>query len=191
MKFIDRSIQNKIMTAILFTCSVVLLLMCSAYFLFEYVSYKKTVKANLSTLATIIASNSSAALAFDSRPDALEIMTALKSNPHIIAACLYDEQGRLFVTYPAAISLQRLPVKPGTDGYRFSNGFLEGYEPVRQRSTRLGTLYVKSDLGQMYAQLGNLLLTAGLLFTGSLILAYFLSLLLKRRIARPILLLEI
>lgn len=184
------SIQNKIMSAILFTCTVVLLLMSSAYFLFEYVSYKRTVKANLSTLGAIVASNSSAALAFDSRTDAREILNALKGNPHVVSAGLYDNQGRLFVTYPTTISTKQLPAKPQQDGYRFSNGFLEGYEPVTQSSTRLGTLYIKSDLGQMYTQLSNLLLTAGLLFTGSLLVAYLLSVLLKRRVAKPILLLE-
>jgi PAS domain S-box-containing protein len=190
MKFQDSSIQNKIMSAILFTCTVVLLLMSVAYFLFEYVSYKKTIKDNLSTLGAIIASNSSAALAFDSQADAREILGALRGNPHVVSACLYDEQGRLFVTYPPAILPRQLPAKPQQDGYHFSNGSLEGYEPVTQRSTRLGTLYIKSDLSQMYAQLSNLLLTAGLLFTISLLVAFLLSVLLKRRIAKPILLLE-
>ncbi|GAA4101968.1 PAS domain S-box protein [Mucilaginibacter panaciglaebae] len=190
MKFQDSSIQNKIMSAILFTCTVVLLLMSIAYFLFEYFSYKRTIKDNLSTLGAIIASNSSAALAFDSQSDAREILGALKGNPHIVAACLYDDQGRLFATYPTVISALQLPAKPQPDGYRFSNGVLEGYEPVTQRSDRLGTLYIKSDLGQMYTQLGNLLFTAGLLFTIVLLIAFLLSVLLKRRIAKPILLLE-
>lgn len=178
------------MSAILFTCTVVLLLMSAAYFLFEYVSYKKTIKDNLSTLGTIVAANSSASLAFDSRTDAREILGALKGNPHIVSAGLYNEQGQLFVTYPTPISARQLPAKPQADGYHFSNGFLEGYEPVTQRSNRLGTLYIKSDLGQMYAQLSNLLLTAGLLFTASLLVAYVLSVLLKRSIVKPILLLE-
>lgn len=190
MKFKRSSIQSKIMGAILFTCTVVLFLLSGAYFLFEYVSYKKTVKANLSTLGTIIASNSSAALAFDSRSDAREILSALKSNPHIVSACLYDVHGRLFVTYPTTIAIQQIPLRPQPDGYRFSNGFLEGCEPVSQQAMRLGTLYIRSDLRQMYTQLGNLLLTAGLLFTASLLVAYLLSVFLKRRVARPILLLE-
>jgi PAS domain S-box-containing protein len=178
------------MQAILFSCTIVLLLMSAAYFVFEYVSYKRTVKDNLSTLAGIIASNSSAALAFDSKTDAVEILSALKGNDHIVSASLYDGNGQLFAVYPAAIRQQQLPVRPETDGIRFSNGFLEAYEPVMQRSDRLGTLYIKSDLNQMYTQLNNLLLTAGLLFTGSLIIAYLLSVLLKRLIVKPILVLE-
>lgn len=178
------------MSAILLTCTVSLLLLCSAYFVFEYISYKKAIKNNVSILAAVIASNSSAALAFDSRTDAREILNALKGNTHIVAACLYDKNGKLFVTYPAGVALNQLPGKPQADGYRFINSSLEGFEPVKQQSDRLGTLYIRSDLGQMYAQLSNLLLTAGLLFTGSLLVAYFLSVLLQRRITKPILLLE-
>jgi PAS domain S-box-containing protein len=186
----DSSIQNKIMSAILLTCTVALLLSAGAYFIFEYVNYKKTLKNNVSILAGIIASNSSAALAFDSRNDAQDILGALKGNPHTVAACLFDEQNRLFVAYPAQLDSKLLPATPQPSGYRFSNGFLEGYEPVMQQSGRLGTLYIKSDLKEIYTQLGNLIFIAGLLFTGSLIIAYFISVLLQRRITRPILLLE-
>lgn len=186
----DESIRNKIMSAILFTCMVALLLLCSSYFIFEYISYKKTVKNNVSTLAAIIASNSSAALAFDSRTDARDILGALKDNPHIVTAALYDKQGRLFVAYPDAVSVRNLPVNLRPDGYYFSNGLLDGFEPVYQRAARLGTLYIQSDLKEIYSQLGNLIFVAGLLFAGSLLVAYFISVLLQRRITRPILLLE-
>ncbi|MES2276142.1 MAG: ATP-binding protein [Bacteroidota bacterium] len=184
------SIQSKIMNAILLACSVVLLLSAGAYFVFEYVSYKKTVKNNVATLAGIIASNSSAALAFDSRADARDILGALKSNPHIVAACLFDEHNRLFVAYPATIDSKLLPTSPQPDGYRFINGTLEGYEPVMQQSGRLGTLYIQSDLKEIYTQLGRLIFIAGLLFAGSLTVAYFLSVFLQKRITKPILLLE-
>lgn len=178
------------MSAILLTCTVVLLLMCSAYFVFEYVSYKNTIKNNVSSLAAVIASNSSASLAFESRADAGEILGALKDNPHIVAACLYDNSGHLFVAYPANIDVKQLPAKPGPDGYQFLEKTLEGFEPVTQKTDRLGTLYIRSDLGQMYKQLGNLVLIAGLLFAGSMLVAYLLSVWLQRRITKPILLLE-
>src|ERR1700712_3047544 len=103
MRIKRNSIQRKIMGAIVFTSTVVLLLLCGAYLIFEYVSYKNTVKNNVSALAAVVASNSSASLAFESRPDALDILDALKSNPHIRAACLYDLHGKLFVSYPKTL----------------------------------------------------------------------------------------
>lgn len=178
------------MGAVLLTCTVVLLMLCSVYLVIEYVSYKTTIKNNVSTLAAVVASNSSASLAFDSRPDALDILKALKGNPHIVSACLYDNSGRLFARYPETVAAGQFPAKPDPDGYRFLNGFLEGFEPVLQGTSRLGTLYIKSDLNEMHSQLSKLLLVGGLLFTGSLLMAYLIAGFLHRRITKPIILLE-
>lgn len=178
------------MGAILLTCTIVLFLLCAAFFLFEYAGYKKSIKNTVATLAQVVARNSSAALAFDSYPDAHDILSALKTNPHIVAACLYKADGKLFAKYPDTINQQHLPFKPQIDGYAFNGKYLEGYEPVRQESYRLGTLYIRSDLGLMYAQLSNLLLSSGLLFTALLLVAYLISVLLQRRITQPIRLLE-
>jgi PAS domain S-box-containing protein len=191
MSITKDSIKNKIMGAILLTCTVALVLLCSAYLVFEYFSYRKTVKNNVSSLAGIIASNSSASLAFDSRDDARSILGGLKGNPHIVAASLYDANGRLFAMYPETMLPEQLPAGTHLDGYHFSNGFLEGYEPVIQGSARLGTLYIRSDLKEIYTQLGQVLLVTGLLFTGSLFVAYLLSGLLQRRITKPISLLSV
>jgi two-component system, OmpR family, sensor histidine kinase VicK len=190
MEMKRNSIQQKIMSAVLFTCTVALLLMCGAFLLFEYQSYKKTVKNNISALAAVVASNSSAALAFQSRSDALDILNALRNNPHISVAGLYDNSGRLFAVYPKNISSRQLPSKPRQDGYRFLNGFLEEYQPVLQGKSRLGTLYIQSDMKEIYTQLASFILVAGLLFTGSLFVAYLISFLLQRRITKPIRLLE-
>lgn len=172
------------------TCTMMLLLLSGAYLVFEYISYKNTVKNNVSSLADIIASNSSASLAFDSRTDARDILGALKDNSHVVAACLYNNAGHLFVAYSNGISVNQLPAVPLADGYHFSDGFLEGYAAVKQGPARLGTLYIKYDLKEIYAQLSKLLLVAGLLLTGCLFVAYFISVLLQRPITKPIILLK-
>ena len=76
MKLRDTPIQRKLMSVILLTCAIVLSLMCFVYILLEYFSFKSTAKNNLSTLSAIIATNSSAALAFDSPEDATEVLNA-------------------------------------------------------------------------------------------------------------------
>lgn len=186
----NTSIRRKLMRVILVTCSVVLVLMCGAYLVFEYFSSKNTIKNNVSTLAVIIASNSSAALAFDSQADATEILDALKADKHIVAAALYDTNGKLFARYPADIATGLLPSKPAANGYRFSASYLEGYQPVTQQSVAMGTLYIKSDLEVMYSQINHLLLIGLLLTLGSLVIAYLLSNILQKTISGPILDLE-
>jgi PAS domain S-box-containing protein len=186
----NTSIQRKLMRVILVTCSVVLVLMCGAYLVFEYFSSKNNIKNNVSTLGVIIASNSSAALAFASPDDATEILDALKADKHIVAAALYDKDGKLFAKYPANIATDQLPLKPGANGYQFNASYLEGYQPVIQQSVTMGTLFIKSDLDVMYSQINHLLLIGLLLTLGSLVIAYLLSNILQRTISGPILDLE-
>ncbi len=97
----DTSIQRKIMKVILLTCAVVLAVMCIAYIILEYVTYRESVYEHTKTLGSVIAANSSAALAFDSPKDATEILSAFKAERNVVAACLYDVSGEIFAVYPA------------------------------------------------------------------------------------------
>jgi PAS domain S-box-containing protein len=186
----NTSIQRKLMRVILVTCAVVLALMCGAYLVFEYFNSKDTIKNNVSTLGVVMASNSSAALAFDSPGDATEILEALKADEHIVAAALYDKNGQLFAKYPADIAANTLPAKPQATGYRFEGSYLVGYQPVVQQSVTMGTLFIQSDLEVMYGQINHLLLIGLLAMIGALIFAYLLSNILQKSISQPILDLE-
>ncbi len=183
-------IQRKLMSVILLSCAIVVLLMSTAYIIFEYFSFRDTLKNQVRTLAAVAASNSSAALAFDTPGDAYEILGALKAEPHIVAAALYDINGNLFATYPADIRKGELPDSAGEKGFHFKASSLEGFEPVMQKETKQGTLYIKSDMKAMYEQLRRYVILALLLFSFSLLVAYLLSRLLQSSISGPILSLE-
>src|SRR5207245_9777787 len=79
-----------------------------------------------------------------------EILSALKAHEDILSACLYDKAGGLFATYPENLSADAFPAAPEEDGYRFAHSYLAAFQPVVQGSKRLGTLYLKSDMGTMY-----------------------------------------
>src|SRR4051812_39989708 len=133
MNYKDIPIRRKLMGAIMFITSVVLLVMCGVYMLFEYSSYKSTLKGNVAALGAVIATNSSAALAFQSSADAAEILSALKANKSIVAACLYDADGRLFAGYPVGLAAKDFPATPQKDGYRFEGDYLVGFQPVFEK----------------------------------------------------------
>lgn len=190
MKLRDVPIQRKIMTVILLTCAIVLILMCSAYMVFEYISFRTTTKSHIATIAAVVASNSSAALAFDSQKDGIDILNALNEEKHIVAASLYRKDGKLFAKYPVFIQDSSLPASPGEVGFYFTNGFLEGFQPVMQNGNILGMLYLRSDMQGLYAQLRHFATIALLLIGSSLLIAYILSTILQKSISQPILQLE-
>jgi PAS domain S-box-containing protein len=190
MKFAlhDIPIQRKLMTIILLISGAVLLLTCSAFFAYELLTFRQTTVRQLSTLGEVIATNSTAALAFQNQTDAEEILAAVKAERHIVAACLYDDAGDLFAKYPEELPADAFPAAPESDGYRFGRSYLAGFQPVVQdRGHRLGTLYLKSDLGAMYERLRlyGLIIVAVIIL--SLILACVLSKMLQQQISEPIL----
>ncbi|MEP7164723.1 MAG: ATP-binding protein [Ferruginibacter sp.] len=186
----DTPIRHKLMNAILLSCVVVVFLMSAAYMILEYYTFKDSLKSQLSTLADVVASNSAGAVAFDVPRDANDILHALKAEDHIVAAAIYDQNGNLFARYPADIPVKALPASPGDKGFYFRNDHLEGFQPILQGKAELGTLYLKSDMEAMYAQLRRYGVIALLLFVLSLLVAYILSEILQRSISKPILALE-
>ena len=190
MSFRDIPIKQKVMRSILFTSTAAVLLMSTSFIAFEYTSFRNSAKKKLSTLGLVIASNSSAALAFRSTEDAVEILSALEADEYINAACIYDVQGKIFATYPDSISHSSLPPGPQKKGYEFTAVSIEGFESIRQQNLHLGTLYIRSSLDGLNSRLRLHVLVALLLTSLTLLLGYFLSKLFEKTITDPIISLE-
>src|SRR3954466_3748514 len=135
-------IRRKLMTMILVTSGVVLLITSAAFIGYEPIAYLRPAIGQLATLGEIIAAESTGAVAFENQRDATEILAAVKAEQHIVAACLYDKQGRVFARYPASLPDDAFPRAPAADGYRFDAGHLIGFTPLVQvkGSDRFGTL---------------------------------------------------
>lgn len=179
-------IKQKLMRVILMTCGVVLILTCAAFFVYEFFSFRDTTRQQIFTLGEIVATNSTAALAFDNQEDANEILNALKAEKQIVAACLYDMQGHIFSSYPGGVSPDIFPVHPESDGYRFEQAHLLGFQPVEEGNKRLGTLFIKSDMKLMYERFRRYGLIVFLVVFISGVIAYFLSIRLQKSISKPI-----
>jgi PAS domain S-box-containing protein len=186
MPFKGGSIQQKLMRIIVLTSGAVLLLTCASYFVYEYLTFRQGMIRQLNILGETIATNSTAALAFENSDDADEILTALKADKHIVGACLYNKEGKLFSSYPLNLPSHTFPLSPSVEGYHFVNSHLEGFQAVMQGTKQLGTLYIKSDLGAMYERFRLYAIIAILVIALSFLLSYLLSRRLQRRITKPI-----
>jgi signal transduction histidine kinase/ActR/RegA family two-component response regulator len=186
MKTPSTSIRRSLMRMIFLVSGVVLLVTSTGFCAYEALTFRQSSIQQLEILSRAIASNSTAALAFENADDAAGVLTAFKADPHIVAAALYDLQGKVFATYPAGLSPDKLPARTGS-GYMFSSSALTGFQPVVEGSKQLGVLFVESDLNAMYARLELygliLLLVAGI----AVLLAYLISRRLQYRLLQPIL----
>ena len=180
-------IRRKLIVMILVTSTAVLLLSSAALITYDYFSFRQATARNLATLGQVIATNSGAALAFENKEDAAEILNALTAERHIVAAGLYDARGAVLATYPASLPARTLPEALSFDGYSFERSALIGIEPVHQGTKRWGTLYLKSDLTALYERLRIYSGIAAVVMVISIFVAYLLSRRFQQQLSLPIL----
>src|SRR2546425_815798 len=188
MSLRDWPIKQKLTVMLVSISGLVLLLTAAAFAGYQYWSLRQATRDALSVRGRIIAANSTASLAFANDADARELLSALRADPHIVAAVLYDKGGHVFAAYPAGVAGDAVPAAPGPDGYRFERGLLIGFQPVEEAgSQRLGTLYLASDLGVVYDTFRLSGVIGLAVMAVALVAAYLLSRVLQRRISQPIL----
>src|SRR3984885_960457 len=180
-------IRRTLMRMIFLSVGAVLAVTTTAFCAYEFLTFRQSSIQQLQILSRAIASNSTAALAFDNADDAAAVLAAFKADPHIVAAALYDAQGKAFATYPQGLPVANFPARPGAPGYIFGRTALIGFQPVAEGSRRLGTLFVQSDLDAMYARAGLYALIVLLVIGISLPLAFVISRRLQRQLLHPIL----
>ena len=187
MKAPRTTIRRKLVTAMMLTSTTVLLLVGAVFVAHDVVSFRRLLVQALVTRANILAANSTAALAFRNPEDAGQILAALKTDPRMIAAALYDQEGRLFATYPTSVPPGTVPRASGPIGHRFEKSDLVVSQPVAEEGQPLGTLYLKSDLKELDDRLRVDAMVVLLAVLGSIGVAFAFSTWLQRRIAQPIL----
>jgi signal transduction histidine kinase/ActR/RegA family two-component response regulator len=181
------SIRSRLTRMLLLSSCAVLAITSSAFCAYEFLTFRESSVQQLEILSQAIASNSTAALAFDNAEDAAGVLAAFSADPHIVAAALYDIHGKIFATYPKVLDAARVPAKAGEPGYRFTRSALIGFQPVTAGADRLGTLYVESNLDAMYARITRYALIVALVIGVSLALAYLISRRLQHQLLAPIL----
>jgi len=188
MSMRDWPIKRKLTAILLLISGLVLVLTSVAFVTYEVVTFRQTIESHLATRSLILAANSTAALAFANESDATEILAALKYDPHMVAAALYRQDGRVLATYPVAVTANLIPAAPQPDGFRFEGGRLVGFTPVAQGANqRLGTLYIASDTKAVSDALRLSGIIAIVVLAIALLAAYALAAALQGRISAPIL----
>jgi signal transduction histidine kinase len=180
------SIQRRLVALTMLTSTAVLILTGAALIIYDAVSFRRTLVAALNTRAAILAVNSSAALDFDNPEDASQVLAALKTDPHAVAAALYDARGRLFASYPEVPPSGAIPATPLATGARFEENSLVVFQPILDQGRKLGTICLRSDLRVLRARQRIYVLVVLLAIIGSMGVAFALSSWLQRSITRPI-----
>ena len=187
MKFFDKKkIETKLKLVILSSCILAVILVFIGFFIYEQITFNKILVNDLSAKAGIIAENSNAALTFLDSADAVHVLSSLKSQTHIIAAAIYDENNILFATYSRNKKVE-FPEKPIVKYlWKFDGEALVVYKPITLNEERIGTLYLVRDLVDKNERFWSYIEIAVLVLLGTLVIAYFVATVLAKNISAPI-----
>src|SRR6202521_5021760 len=186
--FRNLSIQRKLAAVILGTSCLALALACAGFAVYERASLRATMISELSTLADALGANTAASLMFSDRKSAHDMLGALGGERHIIAACLYDNQGKIFTEYrrPELASSFEMPAWQG-DGAQFDSEHLRLSHNVSLDGTKVGSITIISDLGLLHTAFQQYARISALVLLVSIFLAFVVSSKLLRVITAPIL----
>ena len=180
-------IRRKLTVSILLISSLASLLACAVFGAYDWVTYRRAMLRDLQTLGGVLANNSTAAIAFDDAKTAEEILRGLRVHPRIMAAALYRQDRRMFVSYRRGTLSEPLPFETQEDGVRFGDGELVLFLPVELEGKRIGTIYLQSDLQALHARLRLYAGLVVLVLAIGLVVTLLLSPVFQRAISGPIL----
>jgi signal transduction histidine kinase/CheY-like chemotaxis protein len=186
--FRNLSIQRKLASVILAASCLALALACAGFAVYERSSVRASVTSELSALADTLGANTAASLMFSDRKSARDMLGALGGEKHIIAACLYDSQGKIFTEYrrlELAGSFE-MPAWHG-DGAQFDSEHLRLSRNVSLEGTKVGSITIISDLGLLHTAFQQYARISALVLLVSIFLAFVVSSQLLRVITAPIL----
>jgi signal transduction histidine kinase/ActR/RegA family two-component response regulator len=180
------SIRAKLIAVVMATTCASLLLMGFALGIFELISHRRTMAAEIAAVSQIIGANSTAALTFNDEAAGKEILRALGPRRDIRTACLYDVEGRLFSSFHRPGERADCPATPSPDGAVFGReGFVQS-SPVMLESERVGTLRLVATQGNLWQHMQLFGVVLALAVLVSLAAGFLLSSRLQQVVSRPI-----
>jgi two-component system, sensor histidine kinase and response regulator len=188
MTFRDLPIRRKLALLVLFATVMALILACVGFAIYERARFRASTATELTTLADMLGANTAASLAFNDQKTAQEMLSALRTEPHVLAACLYDERGNIFAEYRRPGLPSNFQMPPWRQqGHQFGAQSLVLYRSVFLNGDRTGSIAVISDLTGFRDQMLNYGKIAILVLITSLLATFIVANRLLRIVSDPIL----
>ncbi|MGA7188268.1 MAG: response regulator [Candidatus Acidiferrales bacterium] len=182
------SIRTKLGLLVLVSSLFALIFASVRFGIYERASFRTGVAGELSTLAGTLGDNTAASLAFDDQKTAREMLGALRAEQHIQAACLYDNQGKVFAEYRRTELDRGFQLPPlQSEGAHFGWQSLTVVRSVSLDGEKTGSIAIVSDLLGFRAKLWEYAKIASLVLLLSMLGTYLIAFRFLRAITEPML----
>ena len=184
--FRNFSLNHKLLSVIMVTCSGALILACAVIVMYDLLLYREDLSQQLSVEADIIGANSTSALQQHDTDATSQTLQTLRYQPSIIKAAIYAQDGSLVATYFPTLTDSSTPLL-SIDVSEFQFLTLDLVREIIHEGERVGTIYLQASLEpalERWMGFGTIVL--GIIFASSLF-AFLLSHRLQTLISDPIL----
>jgi diguanylate cyclase (GGDEF)-like protein len=184
--FRDTPIRRKLIAISILSSGVALLLACLGFVAYELRAYRQATLSQLTSVAGVIAANSSAALSFEDPESAEHTLSALRAERMVVVACIYGPDQMLFAAYYKSSDQARCPAVRHGETARARDG-IDLVLPIFAEGSALGEILIRSRPVDLYERLARYGWIVGLVMLVSGLASVPLSAKLQRFISDPIL----
>jgi signal transduction histidine kinase/DNA-binding response OmpR family regulator len=160
------------------------LLALGVYAVNQLIEQKDDQRQQFETLADVLGTNSTGAIAFDDRNAATQVLAALRSKPNATAARIVDKNGQVFAVYGTGAAAR--PVAEGGAWADLFEPALRVERPILLRGERLGAIQIEADLSSTWSDLVRRMARLALPLIGAFVLVLLIAGRVKNIIADPI-----
>ncbi len=150
----ELSIRVNLALLILFASGLSVVLASIGFALCEHQSLNASAEREVTALADSLGANSAASLAFNDQKTAQEMLRSLATEPHVLAAFLYDSHHRLFADYHrSAITTGQISSAWRADGAVLTARDLTLSRGIFLDGERVGSIAMVYDLSEFRSRL--------------------------------------
>jgi signal transduction histidine kinase len=149
----DASLRRKVTAIVMITSLVALSMAATGFVLYDRISFRNGLVNQRSLLADMVGATSLAALAFKDQVEGREILKALRVEPHVIGAAIYDAEGEPFAIYTRGGGSPFAAPQVASDQAIFQNDHLLVFRRIVVDGKTVGTVHIESDLDELQSRL--------------------------------------
>jgi PAS domain S-box-containing protein len=185
----ELSLRQRLLLLTLLTSGVGLLGGCIAYFAYDLHVARLQLAQELQSTSGLLATNATAALAFDDPSAGSTLLASLHTRPRVRIGALYRADGSFFASYVRHDLTSKVTVPPFQGlvfGATWEKNRLKSLSPIFLDTRKVGSLYLEKDLDDLQGLRRTSQQITVLIAAASLLLVYFLTGVLQRSVTAPI-----
>src|SRR5687767_5087977 len=179
--FRRQSVARKLTTTAVITSGIAVIAACSVFAIYDYVNSRSRLVRDVTTLADIVGTTSTAALTFKDASGAADTLRATAVDEQIRDARLFTRDGTLLATYtradlgPKQAKPHGVPAEGVAAVALFVGDRLRVVRPISLDGEIIGSIVVESDTSEVRARLARFAAIAAAALFGAFGIAFTVS----------------